>query len=71
MVQGVNPCGGEIFHTLTDPGPPSLPYNWYRVSFLGVKQFGCGINHTFPSSTEVKERVELYLYSPLGYHGLF
>ena len=32
----------------------------------GVKRPGRGINHTPPSSAEVKERVELYLYSPLG-----
>jgi len=33
-------------------------------SFLGMKQPGIGVNHPPPSSTEVKERVELYLYSP-------
>jgi hypothetical protein len=32
-------------------------------SFPGVKQPGSGVNHPPPSSTEVKERVELYLYS--------
>jgi hypothetical protein len=36
-------------------GPPSLVYNGYRVSFPGV-------NHPLPSSAEVRERVELYLY---------
>jgi hypothetical protein len=51
-------------------GPPSLLYNGYRVSFLGVKQQGPGIDFP-PSNAEVKERVELYLYSPLGLHGLF
>ena len=30
----------------------------------GVKQLGCGIDHPPPSSAEVKERVQLYLYSP-------
>jgi len=35
-------------------------------SFLGVKQPGHAIDHSFPSSTEVKERMELYLYSPIG-----
>jgi hypothetical protein len=29
----------------------------------GVKQPGRGVDHTTPSSAEVKERVELYLYS--------
>jgi hypothetical protein len=47
-------------------GPPSLLYNEYRVSFPGVKQPGRGVNHQLPSSAEVKERVELYLYSPWG-----
>jgi hypothetical protein len=28
----------------------------------GGKQLGCDVNHPPPSSTEVKERVELYLY---------
>jgi len=30
----------------------------------GVKQPGCGIDHPPPSRAEVKERVELYIYSP-------
>jgi len=34
--------------------------------FLGVKRPECGIDHPPPSSIEVKERVELYLYSPFG-----
>ena len=33
--------------------------------FPGVKWPGRGVNHPPPSSAEVKERVELYLYSPL------
>jgi hypothetical protein len=35
-------------------------------SFPGVKWLGCGVEHPHPSSAEVKEREELYLYSPLG-----
>jgi hypothetical protein len=35
-------------------------------SFLGVKWLGHGIDHPPPSSDEVKERVEIYLYSPYG-----
>jgi hypothetical protein len=31
----------------------------------GVKQPGHSINHSFPPTAEVKERVELYVYSPL------
>ena len=30
-----------------------------------------GVGHATPSSAEVKERVELYLYSPLGLRSLF
>jgi hypothetical protein len=59
------PVGGEIFHTrpVCPWGPPSLLYNGYRV-FPRLKQPGCGVDHPPPFSTEVKERVELYLYSP-------
>jgi len=32
----------------------------------GLKWPGRGIEHPPPSSTEVKDRVELYLYSPTG-----
>jgi hypothetical protein len=36
------------------------------VSFLGVKSAGRGVDHPPPYSAEVKERVELYLYSTSG-----
>jgi hypothetical protein len=64
----LNPGGAEIFRTRLDRrwGPPSLLYNGYRVSFLGVKRTGSGVNHPHPSSAEVEERVQLYLYSPSG-----
>ena len=60
--------GDEIFRTRPDRpwGPPSLLYNGYRVFFSGVKRPGRGVNHPSPSSADVKERVELYLYSPAG-----
>jgi hypothetical protein len=35
-------------------------------SFTGVKRAGRGVDQPPPSSTEVKERVKLYLYSPTG-----
>ena len=68
MVRGSNPGEGEIFRTRPDrtKGPPNLLYNGYRVSFWGVKRPGRGFDHPLTSSTEVKERVELYLYSPSG-----
>ena len=67
-VRGSNPGGVQISHTRPDQswGPPSLLYNGYRVYFPGVKRPGRGVNHSPPSSVEVKERVVLYLYSPSG-----
>jgi hypothetical protein len=35
-------------------------------SFPGVKRPGRSVDHPPPSSADVKERVELYLYSPSG-----
>jgi len=35
-------------------------------SFLGVKLPERGVDHPPPSSSEVKERVELYLFSTSG-----
>ena len=43
---------------------PTL-YSGYRV-LTGVKRPGPGVDHPPQSSAEVKERVELYLYSPCG-----
>jgi hypothetical protein len=58
----------QIFRTRSDRpwGPPSLLYNGYRVAFRGVKRPSHGVNLPPLSSAEVKERVELYLYSPSG-----
>ena len=47
-------------------GPTSSPINWFRISFPGVKRPGRSVDHLPLSSAEVKERVELYLYSPSG-----
>jgi len=41
----------------------SLLFNGYQVS---SKWLGCGFDHPPPLSVEVKERVELYLYSLTG-----
>jgi len=59
--------GGEIFLTRPDRpwGPPSLLYNGYRV-FPGGKAAGAWRWPPTPSSVKVKERVEPYLFSPLG-----
>ena len=64
---GTTSHGGKIFHAHPDWswGPPSLLYDGYRISFLGVKQLEHAVNHPLPLSTKVQERVKLYLYSPL------
>ena len=63
-----NPVGGEIFRSRPDSpwDQPSLVYNGYRVSFPGGKRPGRGVDHPPASSAEVKERVDLYFYSPSG-----
>jgi hypothetical protein len=50
----------------TDPGAYPASCTMGTGSFPGVKRPGRGVDHTPPSSAEVKERVELYLYSPSG-----
>ena len=67
-VRGSNPGGGARFSAplQTGPGgPPSLLRNGCRF-FPGVKRPGRGSDHPPPSIAEVKERVELYLYSSSG-----
>ena len=58
---------GAIFSApvQTGPGPTSLLYSGYQVSFPRVKCLGHGINNSLPSSIEVKGRVDLYsLHGP-------
>jgi len=50
----------------TGPGAHPAFYTMGNGPFPGVKRPGCGFDHLPPSSAEVKERVELYLYSPSG-----
>jgi hypothetical protein len=65
-VRGSNPVGNEIFRTHPDRcwGPPNIRYNGYRNLFPRRKRPGRFVKHLRPSRDEVKERVELYLYSP-------
>jgi len=53
-------------HVQTGPGAHSASYTMGTASFPGLKQPGRGINHPPPSRAEVKERVDLYLYSAFG-----
>ena len=65
VVRGSIPGGDEIFHDRPDRpwGLPSLLCNGHRT-FLGSKAAGAWRWPPTPSSAEVKERVEIYLYSP-------
>ena len=68
-VRGSNPGGGGLrFSAPVKTGPGAHPASCTigTGSFLGLKQPGCGVDHPPPSSAKVKERVELYLYSPSG-----
>ena len=67
-VRGSKPGRGEIFRTRPDrPGAHSAIYTMGTGSLSrGIKQPGRGVTHQPPSSADVKERVELYLYSPSG-----
>jgi len=55
----------------TDPGAHPVSYTMDTGYFPGVNWPGRDVDHRLPSSAEVKEKVELYLYSPLGFRGLF
>ena len=46
--------------------PTQPPMKWVTDLSSGVKRPGRGVDHPPPSSAEVKERVQLYLYSPSG-----
>jgi hypothetical protein len=47
-------------------GPTQLSVQWVPGLFPAVKRPGRGVDHPPPFSAEVKERVQLYLYSPSG-----
>jgi hypothetical protein len=51
---------------------PTQPLIQWALGALsaGVKRPGCEVDHSPPSSVEVKEWVELYLHSPIRPHGL-
>ena len=50
----------------TGLGAHSASYAMGTGSFPGVNRPGCGVGHPPTSTVEVKDRVELYLYSPSG-----
>ena len=55
-------------HVQTIPVANQASYTMGAGSFLGVKQPKHNINHPPPASIKVKERVELYLCTPLCLH---
>ena len=59
---------GARFSAPVQTGPEAHPtsYTTGTESFPGVNRPGRGVDHPPPSSAEVKERVEVYLYSPFG-----
>ena len=64
---------GESLTTPVQTGPGAHPASCKMdtESFPVLMRPGRGVNHQPPSSAAVKERVELYLYSPLGLRSLF
>jgi hypothetical protein len=59
---------GARFSAPVHNGPWAHP-GFYTVgngSFPGVKRPGSGVDHPPPFSAEVKEKLELYFYSPSG-----
>jgi len=62
----LNLVGARFFAPIqTGPGPPSHLYNGSLV-FPGVKRLGRAVDHPLPSSADVNEIIQLYLYSLLG-----
>jgi hypothetical protein len=59
---------GARFSAPVQTGRGAYPasYEMGTGSFPGVKRPGRHVDHPPPSSAEVKERVELYLYSTSG-----
>ena len=54
-IERKNPDGGEIFSTCPDRpwGPPSLPYNGYRIFPMGKERPGCDADPSPPSNAVV------------------
>jgi hypothetical protein len=55
----------------TGPGAHQASYTMGTGLFHAVKRPGSDVDHPPTSSAEVKETVELHLYSALGLRGLF
>ena len=66
-VRGSNASADEVFRTCPDGrcNPPCFLHNGYQV-FSGGKTAGAWRWPHTPSTADVKERAELYFYSPSG-----
>ena len=65
-IQRSNSGGGEIFPYPSKPALGPAQASGYGVYFPGVKRQGSHVNRPPQYSAEVKERVEVYLYSLYG-----
>ena len=65
---GIESQWGPRFLARVQTGPEANPTSYLlgTGSVLGVKRPDLGVDHPPPSIAEVKERVELYLYSLSG-----
>jgi hypothetical protein len=50
-------------------GPPSFPFSWFWLSFPEVKQPGHDVDHSPPSSDEVKNEWSYISTPPIRLHG--
>jgi hypothetical protein len=68
MVWGSNPSGGRDLPHLAQTGPGAHPvsYTMGTGCFRGVKMPVRGVNHAPASTAEVKQRVEVHIYSSSG-----
>jgi hypothetical protein len=65
---GIDSQSGARISAPVHTGPGAHPASCTVItgSFPRVERPGRGVDYPPPSSAEVKERVELYLYSPSG-----
>jgi len=57
--------GGDVFRAVqSGPGDHPASCAIGIGSCPGIKRPGCGVDHPSASDTGVKERAQLYLYSP-------
>jgi hypothetical protein len=52
-------------------GPKNPPAQWIPGLIQGVNWLWRGVDNPSPSSAEVNESVQQYIYFPPGLHGLF